>query len=457
MLPKDSTIYQPLEHPFRWPQAGDSVTFLRGPLLLEYPSGEGCDQTGPGELRLTWGRRPRATWVLAPYGNEDSAVSFGPSWPSHVRPLEAATLMLQQSRAQSGVHVLSGPVNAPVALGDPEQVDSVAFFLINGRKVDSLKRIAMDGSWYRGRLDIQHAEWDILIDQTPHESVFKELASETVGHAATHLCRISRRDGGTFNALETAPIMEGVASVFSFAACRTVAPTMLVASRGRQSCWAKLWTPASDEWTGAFTWLDPSYGFQQLAELIPLWLDIWANPEDRQTLKLATAYHGTACKSVPLEPSLAFAISGLLLIGDAERRKRGIGGSEWGKEANRQIRKLLKFASIDAAPVTHYPHLTAISVAKHEKIMQGNSTQQPQPRAADFIDGIVDLRNVIVHPDVTNRARVDWNGLRQAWRTATEWLDLAILFHVGYRGTYAPRCREHLRWAGDVQQVPWAM
>lgn len=241
----------------------------------------------------------------------------------------------------------------------------------------------------------------------------------------------------------------GVASAYSFAVSRRVGAVLPVGYRHGLPCWAWLATPAVAAWTSPFSWLDGDFGYDQLKELLPQWLEQWSVPAQRTVLRLALGYHLIASGPQP-EIALVAAISGLVLLSEA----RYVGGkrmtsSKWKKLSTpEQVRKLLTEYSVDLQLNHTYKHLAAVGMAKAAK-------SNLPTAATDDMHAVLELRNLVAHPTALSRANIPTTAWIEGWRTAGEWLDLALLARLGYVGTYFPR-RQEDRWQGGSVLVPHA-
>ncbi len=101
-----------------------------------------------------------------------------------------------------------------------------------------------------------------------------------------------------------------------------MAVTTPTTTAGSTPSWAWLATPSVDPWEARFTWLDPNYGGQQIASILPPWLDQWADPAERLVLLLCASCHRTARDAKPVQSAVIAAIAGLILLSEA----RYVGG-----------------------------------------------------------------------------------------------------------------------------------
>ena len=228
-------------------------------------------------------------------------------------------------------------------------------------------------------------------------------------------------------------------------------------------------TPSADPWSGGFTWLNPAYGSEQMASILPAWLDQWADPGQRLVLRLALGYHLAASRSNGVESSIAAGISGLVLLSEA----RYVGGnrmldSQWeGLHTPGQIRRLLNECKADLTANPAYAELGSVAAAaraadvakKTAQAAAKGKTYSPPADPLNDLDGVLALRNLVAHPTALSRGQIPaqaWmQAWVQAWRTVAEWFDLALLARLGHVGRYFPR-RQHNRWEGALVTVPFA-
>ncbi|MBS1710012.1 MAG: hypothetical protein JSS65_14970 [Armatimonadetes bacterium] len=78
---------------------------------------------------------------------------------------------------------------------------------------------------------------------------------------------------------------------------------------------------------------------------------------------------------------------------------------------------------------------------------------KPMKLKGDLVDAVVDMRNAITHPTRANRAWLasqDEIALYHCWQVLLEYLELAILYSVGYKGKY----KSCMKSSGP-DDVPW--
>ncbi|TKV61317.1 hypothetical protein FDO65_06860 [Nakamurella flava] len=440
----------PLVHPLGWPAPGTSTTVYRGPLLGVMP--DGAEVTFPGELALTWELKPLATWSPADPNLDARLIDDVPGPAGGTEFLTANSPMPLDHPGESRVRNL----RAHTQLGDGADLDRVVFFLGTGLQSARWDRIQSpdDPHPVRGRLTIPFAEWIITIDQSSDEAMFKRLRRQNGGWAFTHLCEIVRADGANFDASVALPIVQGIATAFTFTVGREINAALTTGTYKGEIRWAYFGKPGFTGWSTPWSWSDTQRDAEQLRELLPLWLAKWRDPDHRHTLSLAAGYHFVANRTEPVDSGLATAISALLLL--AEHTDPGQFAAD--PSVSQQVRSFLSRCSIDVQPRPNYPELEKAGIDYFAaELAKPRSGKKPWLKVPpDSVDSVVYARNVVVHPKARERSTVANRVWHQAWALSTEWLTLGILHWLGYTGTYASRTLAGVRWHGAVEQVPWA-
>jgi hypothetical protein len=108
-----------------------------------------------------------------------------------------------------------------------------------------------------------------------------------------------------------------------------------------------------------------------------------------------------------------------------------------------RLRRLIEVSEI---PIDVPPSLTALC---QRPAAAGSAWSGPEVLA--------DVRNWLVHPTKLskNLAAPTKQELIEAWQLATWYLELAILYQLGYTGSYSTRLVLG-GWEGTVEPVPWA-
>ncbi len=287
-------------------------------------------------------------------------------------------------------------------------------------------------------------DWDVRIDSRADLDEVLRVCRRDRTFALTHVMEVHRGDGSTFTGDQAHQLLEVLQLAVSFALGRSCCPTAPVgyAPDGR-AAWSE-WGPSRCDHAGlgAGRWWYERRG-QDLVEMLEGFLRHWDDDSGRQTLKFTATSAVVAGEQGFVEQRLVTAASALEhLCWVTDVREGGVSETSYRNvPAHDRLRSLLTALRVPVIiDVENLPTLAA-----HAAEQDGCDG----PRA------ITQIRNELVHPKNT-RSLYDRPGLlSEAARLAARYLDLAILWRIGFTGEVMNRTKVR-GWVGETELVPWA-
>jgi hypothetical protein len=439
------------------PRAVDSWLPLTGPGVplvifegeMRRSAGTG-EVTAPGRISLAWKRRPRLVWSVDLDGVTGSEYVAWQHRPG--QGMERLALDLEDMpRAEVDVQV-AGSGNGWLkgdAVGDEDApLDHVVAHWINLPMIRPATTSLHDhrgDAWrtWDGRWQMVMDGWTVTIDARPdHSGVYRE-AAEAESFVITHVMDLRRSDDSTFTGAEATEALTVLQYAFSFAVGHWTCPAVPVGfgpdGEVRWSDWRPLY--ADPPRRGAGWWADTRS--DDLANFVKAFFTHWSDAAKCEPLKFAVTSAILSVDSGFLEQRLLTAAAALemlswvtdVLEGGMDEGKWRSKGSAW------RIRRLLTGASVDVA-LRGTNEMDALArFAKAEQL-------QDAPGAFALV------RDRVTHPKDT-RDLYRFEGLvAQASWLACRYLELAVLYRIGYGGHAADRTILN-RSIWDSEPVPW--
>lgn len=304
-------------------------------------------------------------------------------------------------------------------------------------------RIATDDACWCGRLQFSAECWKITLDKyfdDRSEAADKDAAD----YRPTHTMEMCRADGRPFDVATVKVVLECLRVSFSFAFgrwCAFVAPTGFD-SHGHIA-WEEWFAPVIEQPRNVeHAWVHPSNDEELIAFIkraLPRFLAEGISGTTRFQMISAIA----AVKTGFVEQRLLAAFSALesiqwtllVLGGDITQREfKDMPGAD-------RLKATLEKAEIS-------PSLDGIDLPALTRFMASS-------RSTDAATALVRVRNRLVHPRNPSDEiyRLD-NLMIEASMLARHYLNLLILFSLGYQGRYV-RMLPPFGWATHTMPVPW--
>jgi hypothetical protein len=335
-----------------------------------------------------------------------------------------------------------GPVGGHV-VGKAAAVRRVTFHLANFMPM--VGSTITDGvNVWSGRVVVNVDPWVITIDARSDLEEVLAAVGERGGYAISHTCSLERRDRRPFAFARCQDLLTSLTWCLWF--CRAAAPSALVPvgfDSNDRATWSRWAAPHTDPLPDHhWQWFDKAYGAEQLAKLLPLFLERYSDPLWQQSLQLAIRYYADAAVMGTLQRNVILAQVGLesLAFAHLVRSTQQLRPNQFKQPpVSEHIRRFLRDVGIPTTIPRTFYGLRRVRA----------NTPWDGPAAIAW------LRNDIVH---ANRHQVHggrWKVWYQGWRLALWYLELAVLAVVGYDGRYRNRLSDEVH-VGAVEPVPWA-
>lgn len=304
--------------------------------------------------------------------------------------------------------------------------DTITFNVVNGPEL------------WRASQDLTAAGWVLKLEESADNRALRREASATGGYCTTHRGTLRRIRGGRFTVTEGERVLKALSLFLTFLAGRWVGTALPIGSVAGKKVWESWGDPSLvDRYRGTLTWFDQTETSAALA-LFPKFLELIADPNEFAVLRRAISFLVLANRGVPVDPGFSLAVSGLEFLGWHTQVTHGpLTSKKWDEKmyARQRIDHLLGWASIPSSLPSELNEL--------RKALPGKSGPEC----------VVTLRNRFIHPRPTD-TRHPFDAYVEGWLLAAWYLELVILFWLGYEGRYMPRLAAN-RWTGATEAMPW--
>lgn len=335
---------------------------------------------------------------------------------------------------------MGGILTTGLQLGRGGRLRAVTFHLANFPNYIGKVVATGNGGWRAARTTWIQGEWQVTIDNLAETDRLSKELRQDAGYAITHVGRLERVDGATFSSRRSRTELDRLGVALSFARGGWSYPTLLVGENEAGTRWEDWSDRVQSSAVPRWSWF-PGPRPDALEQCIPGFVArltdrLWSEP-----LRRAATFYVDGNQTSRAEIAIVTAQSALELLAWAVLvQDRGLVSAQdfsdprvW--NAARRIRELLAIASI---PTATPPGL-------------GKLATMPGPgHHADGPERITFVRNRIVHPP--KKAVPSWIDSPpaiEAMILSLYYLELVILYIVGYRGQYQSRVH------GAVQTTPW--
>jgi hypothetical protein len=428
----------PLEPAYALGQPGDTILVYAGDVEGVYP------RTREGRIELSLGPTPSLAWSIEREPDDC------------MRELHDLTLVIERRGQRWAVEASpkgreSGWINNCVLGSAHAKLSRV---LVNWVNVPSiLGHVALTAEvenrtfHWAGRWRAVVDGWSLVIDERPdHARVFRQarLAHSSV---MTHVMEIKRDAGHLFSVEEVEKLIEALRMSLSFAVGSWVAPVLPVGySDTGQVVWETWSSAICDVPRGSsYAWL-PGERRDDLVEFLARSVSAIERSNPPGLVRFQMVFAVETAGGNFNEQRIMAGFSALenlewtLLVLKGQVAEEAFRGRGW--PGDKRLRVALRTAhiptSIDASSL---PALAALAATK----------------GLDGPGAVVHVRNHLVHPTRLQEDIYKNRGLtRDAWLLVRHYVNLLILFSVGYSGSFA-RLLPPWGWAGEVEPVPWTV
>jgi hypothetical protein len=324
-----------------------------------------------------------------------------------------------------------------LVVGDLDQVSRLLVH-VAGELTNWLPNVEVQGGGFQPRLDFNLLSWPAAL-----------VAASSPGRRSdpadfSHVVELTPPvDELRADAIDVRG--ECLFSLLSFIAAQDVGTSVTVGMNDAdEPVWAS-WAPPRRAWGHpGVRWCPPQILPDALPAVAEGLASIWADHPRREAVRRAIGYLGVAARGL-LEVRVPMTCVGLeVLASEVLQRVCQLSPSKVDDlNAGVRLRRLIEVSEI---PTDVPPSLPAL---RQRLAAAGSTWSGPEVLA--------DVRNWLVHPTKfsQNLAAPTKQELIEAWQLATWYLELAILYQLGYTGSYSTRLVLG-GWEGTVEPVPWA-
>jgi hypothetical protein len=407
---------------------------------------------GDLEVTLDWYPAPRVSFTL-----KSGALSG-------IELESAATLELPGSPAIGGI--FTGVRVSGTAVGGATEVvrGLVSGELEDGHVVDCLlfdvanfprfigDTLESGPHLWNGRLHLASGHWRLTLDDveppTPDPDLHQRLDEEG-GYALTHIGKLERSDETSTDRTQLPDVMAALSQFLSFVAGFN---TSVILPRGIGPDGATVWErwspPKTEPWRARISCFPQAIVEERKARppaLAPIFeriMEDWTNPDWRELLTYGVGWYLTINPHPNSETNITLAQAGLELAAWHHFVPNRMSKTGFDRlNAADKLRLLLTEASIPLTIPEGLPDLHTYA----QRNVRGGPPWDDGPQA------LTEIRNLLVHSTKKLRASdIPPNVMTGTASLATWYLELALMFLLGYRDIYVSRVHG---WR--QRPVPW--
>jgi len=346
---------------------------------------------------------------------------------------------------------ISGHVKGHFMVGTGSILDHVVFHLVNCADYHgSSIQVSSPGSnkHWLGRVRLQAKQWTITIDSIPRQRTVLDPLDVEGGFAITHIGRLEAANGEPFSSDDAEEVLgKWLFHFLSFvrgARVNAILPVGFDSDGNR--VWEQWSSPVVDPWTGPQrSWFSRDR-IEGLEDGFRLFVERWMDRDWRDPLVLALHWYCLANRrAAGMEASVVLSQMALETMSWACLVENSGTVSERGfrrLQASDQIGLLMRQTEI------------SLDVPSQLVDLRGYATEENCSRGPD---ALTSLRNAFVHPSKKKRERaLATSNLvpHQAVELAVWYIELALLWVIGYQGRYHNRITA--KAVAEAGPVPWA-
>ena len=331
---------------------------------------------------------------------------------------------------------VEGYINNDCIKSKNSYVSYIDFDLLNIDKIPG-KLIKTKEKVFAGRLEFELNGYLITIDKRyDYRREFYEELIEKSGTVTTHVGRIRKKDGTLFKTNNIMGLLDRICTAFSFACGRYVSFSGIRGYQDENEVYRAWNSGMVTPFTFLPTWTDTLTNYRNYEKYLSLMCrrleDFYYGP--------AVDWYIESLNNLTMDNdiiSVQIALESLSYVVLVEKTKT-LTDTEFDKNsASKNIRMLLQICNIPFGG----DEMEIFSDEIREEF-------------ADGIDLISYYRNKIVHP--SKRRNKVFLSAEDIWNILVigiHYIELAILYIIGYKGEYSNRLKE--RSFGEVEVVPW--
>lgn len=336
---------------------------------------------------------------------------------------------------------IGGIINEPLIIGDGTRASKLYFHLVNCAHIQGAFIAQSEKTIVAGRIQLQADGWFVLIDPVAEIRTLHEELKQSGGYAITHIGCLERVDKTPFELSNSDEILEALTHLLSFAHGYWVPTILRVAHDANGIRIRESWSDQiSSPYNQHMSWFSDRHA-TILPEIFPLFLVRWQRPIWKEAIRRTIWWYVASNeRSGGLDGAIILLQVALELLAWIVYVEDGQLVSKDGFEklpGADKLRLLVSWIGLPLGVPSEFPELQTF--ARQNKWALGPWV-------------FTEVRNALVHPK--NRNKLNNSApLYDVWRLGMWYLETALLRACDYRGNYANRLR--MRWAGEVEQVPW--
>jgi hypothetical protein len=450
-----------ISHPYPGNSTTDDIILYSGQFRFE---GDAPNCEYHGDIRLSWLPRPRITargW--RDQSVKETALSWledsNDKWRTVPKLDPSCLAVLPEPPLTDAGEWPNKPGSVLVtdqiqtALAGPDiPVSQVTFGIANGwigYDATALFDPANPEIWWYGRLESSSKDWHITIDRRNKfdQDALARLEEER-GSAVTHFGRLERIGKSEIRIDDARQVLDDLRVLLSLAMGRKTDLILPVGWNQGSTTWSIWANPVVDYMRNSQEWLDDTTSNSQISTLMSCGLDYLANSHHREVIRYANSYYLTMSGKIDAEAGVAIAVSGLQLLAYERlvEEKKQYSKRKWEKlDTGEQIRLLLDDSEIDYSIPEHF-----IQIWSDAKYSTTTSGALPD----DALKLLISMRNHVIHPTRTKPSRWTFYQWVEIYMLAKEFLLLAILNTLDYKGKYRS-IKNMPQPHGAPLDVPW--
>jgi hypothetical protein len=336
----------------------------------------------------------------------------------------------------------SEPING---IGDQSsQISYLVFHVLNFVDFSGTRRsIEQNGSSRHAieHLDLICNDWNIeLKSLLSSKDSFKALKEEG-GYRLTHIGSIAKKNSTVFTGKDATICLNALRFFLSFAKGGWCTPICVVGFDSTGNRVWETWSSPEETWHVPFTWFDARKGVQ-LTTLFQNFMEKWRDSDWSEAFHEVIYWYLNAnfsSRGIDAGIILTQAAIERLSYEYAVKSKKLVTANGF-KDLWASDKFRLLFSSLNIS----------IEIPKETPALE---TLSKKFNWLDAPHALTEIRNSLVHPEHKRRGQLD-GAYYEAWNLGLWYLEMGMLAICGYTGTYGNRLKQ--RWAGQVEEVPWA-
>ncbi len=428
-----------------------TIKLYDGPLTIEQ---NGIKIATSGTVNLEWLRYPEIKFNITE-SNSNTRKDLNRF------TLEQAFLYLPICQEGVKVHILERNVNVnqqksntklsgkalePIRVGKGHDLTHMLVHLPNFCNTLGEYICYCDTHWM-GRFVLEENGWKLTVDKVDNYIELYNSLEVLGGYAITHVAKLERTNGNTFNAEEASSLLEDMSYFFSFTRGFWTCPAMeLGFDKNENKVWEKWNKPITNSWRYVNSWFN-SQKPQVLADLWPGFYQRLHDTTWEKTIKQAIHWYVAA-------NTLAGGLEGAIILA----------------QTGHELLAWTLFVAEDPLTKDRFDKLPASDKLRSLLLRLKISLTVPSSlvclsqlrKSEKWVDGphaVTDIRNKLVHPTPKNLQRISslsYDTLRDAHTLGLWYLELVLLYLFNYKGNYANRL-PYNRYASQDEPVPWVL